>query len=132
MAKENAPALLEQFEGDSPLLEAIAINAPTLFDLEAVQAVAVRYGTRLVEGQHLAGEPDYWDVPFCLGEKTGQEGDVPRVDVWWDTDGTWVIMPYMAHDRSYTSHEAEHVIEVLKQAVTLTNELNSLLRITCL
>ena len=102
------------------------MNAPTLFDLEAVQAVAARYGTSLVKGQHLVGEPDYWDVPLYLGEKTGQEGDVPRIDISWDTDGTWVVMPYMAHDRSYTSTEAEHIIEVLKQAVALVNELNAL------
>ena len=102
------------------------MNAPTLFDLEAVQAVAARYGTSLVQGQHLDGEPDYWDVPLYLGEKTGQEGDVPRIDISWDTDGTWVILPYMAHDRYYTSTEAEHLIEVLKQAVALVNELNAL------
>ena len=101
------------------------MNAPTLFDLEAVQAVAARYGTSLVKGQHLDGDPDYWDVPLYLGEKTGQEGDVPRIDISWDTAGTWVILPYMAHDRSYTSTEAEHIIEVLKQAVALTNELNA-------
>lgn len=102
------------------------MNAPTLFDLEAVQAVAARYGTSLVKGQRLDSEPDYWDVPLYLGEKTGQEGDVPRIDISWDTDGTWVVMPYMAHDRSYTSTEAEHIIEVLKQAVALVNELNAL------
>lgn len=102
------------------------MNAPTLFDIEAVQALAARYGTSLVKGQHLDSEPDYWDVPLHLGEKTGQEGDVPRIDVSWETDGTWVVMPYMAHDRSYTSHEAEDVIEIMKQAVALTNELNAL------
>ena len=102
------------------------MNAPTLFDLEAVQAVAARYGTSLVKSQHLDSEADYWDVPLYLGEKTGQEGDVPRIDISWDTDGTWVVMPYMDHDRSYTSTGAEHIIEVLKQAVALTNELNAL------
>ena len=102
------------------------MNDTTIFDLRAVQAVAARYGTSLVQGQHLEGEPDYWDVPLYLGEKTGQEGDVPRIDVSWDTNGTWVILPYMAHDSSYTSTEAEHIIEVLKQAVALVDELNAL------
>ena len=102
------------------------MNDTTLFDLEAVQAVAARYGTSLVEGQHLEGEPDYWDVPLYVGEQTRQRGDVSRIDVSWDLDGTWVILPSVAHDRSYTAHEAELIIEVLKQAVALANELNAL------
>ena len=104
------------------------MNASTLFDFEAAQAIAVRYGTSLIKSTPVEGEADgeFWDVPLYLGEETGQRSDVFRIDVAWEPNGSWVVMPYVDHGRSYTSHEVEHIGETFRQSALLADELNAL------
>ena len=105
------------------------MNASTLFDLEAVQAVAARYGTSLVKLAADSFDPDVegWDLPLYLTDVTVQEIGAYRIEVVWDVESkSWAIMPYLDHNWLYTATGADHVIEVFKQAVALTNELNAL------
>ena len=68
-----------------------------------------------------------WDVPLYFEDGKSQDCDGYRVDVALDTDtGAWEVMPYIDYGRTYSNPEVERIIEVLRQSVNLTNELNAL------
>ena len=105
------------------------MNITTLFDVEAVQAVAARYGTSPVGGTvyDFPDDAEIWDVPLYLGEEKSQDCDSYRIDVSLDTEtGSWAVRPYVDNGRTYTNPEIENIIEALRQSVKIADELNAL------